>query len=92
MASKKGTEQAMMWLRSKMAERDTLDAVNAELCYNIITDLQRKRKVIGALYHQAHVGKRIIQEELDQERMRNDFYEEALREKRDIDLWKEDIL
>lgn len=64
MPSKKGTEQALTWLKSKMAERDTLDAVNAELCYNIITDLQKKRKVIGALYHQTYTRNRMMRDEI----------------------------
>ena len=54
MPSRKGLEQALTWLRSKMAEKDTLDAVNAEVTYNVLMDIQNKRKVIGALYHQAH--------------------------------------
>jgi len=54
MPSRKGLEQATTWLRSKMAEGDTLDAINAEVCLNVIADLQKKRRVIGALYHQAH--------------------------------------
>ena len=58
MPSKKGTEQAMTWLRSKMAEKDTLDAINAEVCYNVIIDLQKKRKAIGALYYQASIGRK----------------------------------
>ena len=62
MPSRKGTEQALTWLRSKMAEGDTLDAVNAEVCYNVICDLQEKRKVIGALYHQAHTANKRLQE------------------------------
>ena len=51
MASQKGMEQALIWLRSKMAEKDTLDAINAELVYNVLQDIQSKRKVIGSLYH-----------------------------------------
>ena len=58
MPSKKGTEQALTWLKSKMAEGDTLDAINAEVCYNVIMDLKEKRKVIGALYHQAYTSLR----------------------------------
>lgn len=54
MPSRKGLDQALVWLKSKMAERDTLDAINAEVCYNVIMDLKDKRKVIGALYHQAY--------------------------------------
>jgi len=52
MPSRKGLEQALTWLRSKMAEKDTLDAINAEVCYKVVADLREKRKVIGALYYQ----------------------------------------
>ena len=62
MPSRKGMDQALTWLRSKMAEGDTLDAVNAEVCYNVICDLQEKKKVIGALYHQAHTANKRFQE------------------------------
>ena len=68
MPSKKGLDQALVWLKSKMAERDTLDAINAEVCYNVIMDLKDKRKVIGALYHQAYTElkhERNKKEELD---------------------------
>lgn len=68
MPSRKGLDQALVWLKSKMAERDTLDAINAEVCYNVITDLKDKRKVIGALYHQAYTElkhERNKKEELD---------------------------
>lgn len=66
MPTHKGLEQAMTWLRSKMAEGDTLDAINAEVCYNVICDLKEKRKVIGALYHQTYASKRAAEEKIDQ--------------------------
>ena len=56
MPSKRGTDQALIWLKSKMAEGDTLDAINAEVCYNVICDLRKKRKELGALYHQAKLN------------------------------------
>ena len=74
MPSRKGTEQALTWLKSKMAEKDTLDAINAEVCFNVICDLQEKRKVIGALYHQAHSANKRLQE-LETDRL----YESAVR-------------
>lgn len=52
MPSRKGMEQALTWLQSKMAGDDFLDAINAELCYNVITDIQKRKKAIGAMYHQ----------------------------------------
>ena len=66
MPSRKGTEQALIWLQSKMAEGDTLDAINAEVCYNVILDLQKKRRVIGALYHQTYTAKREAQDILNE--------------------------
>ena len=66
MPSRKGTEQALTWLRSKMAEKDTLDAINAEVCYNVIQDLKDKRQVIGALYHQTHMARKKAEEKIDQ--------------------------
>jgi len=65
MPSRKGMEQAILWLKNKIAEKDTLDAINAELCYNIIMDLKKRRQVIGALYHQEKAAKRRQEEELE---------------------------
>ena len=78
MPSHKGLEQALTWLQSKMAEKDTLDAINAEVCYNVIIDLKDKRKVIGALYHDAYTAKKRAQEKL-QEIERDRLYESAVR-------------
>ena len=78
MPSRKGLEQALTWLKSKMAEKDSLDAINAEVCYNVIQDLQEKRKVIGALYHQANTAKNRTQEKL-QELEFDRFYESAVK-------------
>lgn len=72
MPSKRGLEQALIWLKNKMAEKDTLDAINAEVCYNVICDLQEKRKVIGALYHQSNEARKRAQERLDE--MKYDLY------------------
>lgn len=85
MPSRKGMEQAITWLNSKMAEKDTLDAVNAELTYNVIMDLQKKRKVIGALYHQAHVSGKAARQELkdireaEKERELEELYSSAIK-------------
>ena len=58
-------EQALAWLRNKMAEKNTLDAVNAELTYNVIMDIQKKRRVIGALYQQANSRNKRMQDKMD---------------------------
>lgn len=85
MPSKKGLEQALTWLTSKMAEKDTLDAVNAEVAYNVIIDLQKKRKVIGALYYQAHVSGKAARQELEdireaeKERELEELYSSAIK-------------
>lgn len=50
MPSKKGIEQALTWLRSKSHDRDTLDGINAELCINVIMDLQRQYDRLGAQF------------------------------------------
>ena len=50
MPSKKGMEQALTWLRS-MAAVPGLDGINAELCLNVIRDLQEQNNRKGALIH-----------------------------------------
>lgn len=83
MPSRKGLEQALTWLKSKMAEKDTLDAVNAEVTYNVLMDIQKKRKVIGAIYHQTYTANKQAQEKLQElellrleESMKKIFYPE----------------
>jgi len=51
MPSKKGIEQALIWLRSKAMEKDSLDGINAELTLNVIYDLKRQRDRAGATIH-----------------------------------------
>lgn len=80
MPSRKGLDQALVWLKSKMAERDTLDAINAEVCYNVIMDLKDKRKVIGALYHQAYT-------ELKHERNKKEELDDLEKASRQEDLF-----
>ena len=64
MPSKKSVDQVIAWLRNKMAEKDTLDAINAELCYNVLIDLRNKKENLGALYHQTKVDLDNAREEL----------------------------
>ena len=71
MPSRRGLEQALLWLKNKMAEKDTLDAINAELTYNVIMDLQKRRKVIGALYHRDRMSRKKMMEELRELETRN---------------------
>lgn len=66
MPSQKGLEQALTWLKSKMAEKDTLDAINAEVAYHVILDLREKRRVIGALYHNTYAASKKAQEKLQE--------------------------
>ena len=58
MPSKKGIDQALTWLRSKSAEKNTLDGINAELCINVIVDLQRQYDRMGAKYGYLQRSKR----------------------------------
>ena len=52
MPSRKGMEQAMTWLQSKAADKDSLDGINAELCLNVIYDLKRQNEKKGYMIHQ----------------------------------------
>lgn len=73
MPSRKGMEQCITWLKSKMAEKDTLDALNAEVCYNVIMDLKRQKTQLGSVFHNVKTEKDRAQEEL--ERMKLIFSE-----------------
>lgn len=52
MPSRKGLDQALTWLRSKAADKDSLDGINAELCLHVIEDLQRQNAQKGYAIHQ----------------------------------------
>ncbi len=58
MPSRRSYEQAMTWLRSKAADRDSLDGVNAELVLNIMDEYRRKLDEKGAI-----IGKLKMREE-----------------------------
>ena len=51
MPSKKATEQAMTWLNSMAADKNSLDGINAELCINVILDLRKKLEKLGAQFN-----------------------------------------
>ena len=51
MPSKRGQDQALNWLRSKAKDPNHLDAINAELCINVIMDLQRQYDRLGAQFN-----------------------------------------
>lgn len=51
MPSKKATEQAMLWLHNIAADKNSLDGVNAEICINVIRDLQRQNTRKGSIIH-----------------------------------------
>lgn len=67
MPSKKGIDQALNWLRNKAAERNTLDGVNAELCINVIMDLQRQYDQLGARFNIISNHKKLEEERVMRE-------------------------
>ena len=52
MPSHKGMEQALIWLRSKAADKDSLDGINAELVLNVIEDLKKQNEKKGYAINQ----------------------------------------
>lgn len=62
MPSKKGQDQALNWLRSKAKDPNHLDAINAELCINVIMDLQRQYDQLGAKFNSIRERKPIKDE------------------------------
>ena len=51
MPSKKAAAQAILWLKNIAAEKDSLDAVNAEIVLTVISDLQKQNTRKGAIIH-----------------------------------------
>ena len=61
MPSHRIMEQAMTWLRSKAAEADIMDKINAELCIHVIEDLKRQRDALGAKFQIANGDRKMTQ-------------------------------
>ena len=52
MASRRTNEQAMTWLRSMAADRDSLNGINAELCLNLIQEQKDRLEKLGVQFQQ----------------------------------------
>ena len=70
MPGRRSMEQVNAWLKNKIAEKDTLDSVNAELCLNVITDLKAKLDRLGVQFHQVRC-------QLDAQRMKEEEAESS---------------
>ena len=79
MPSQKGLTQAITWLKSKMLDRDSLDGINAELCLNVIKDLQQQCETRGQIIHrlkQKDIDRILSQkEELVQKQYQTSIYD-----------------
>lgn len=51
MPSQKSIEQCLTWLKSKMAEKDIFDSINAELCYNVLLDQKARLNKLGVQFY-----------------------------------------
>ena len=63
MASRRANEQAMVWLRSMAAEKDSLNGINAELCLRIIEEQKERLDKLGVQFHQVQNENRRLNEE-----------------------------
>lgn len=52
MANRRTNEQAMIWLKSMAADRNSLDGINAELCLNLIQEQKDRLEKLGAQFQQ----------------------------------------
>lgn len=50
MASRKSNEQAMTWLKSMAADKNSLDGINAELVLYILEEQKKKYERLGIQY------------------------------------------
>lgn len=50
MASRKSNEQAMTWLKSMAADKNSLDGINAELVLYILAEQKKKYERLGIQY------------------------------------------
>ena len=79
MPSQKGLTQAITWLKSKMLDRDSLDGINAEVCLNVIKDLQQQCETRGQIIHrlkQKDIDRILSQkEELVQKQYQTSIYD-----------------
>ena len=63
MASRRSSEQCLTWLRSKAAEKDSLDGINAELCLNLIQEQKDRLDRLGAQFSQVKKQRDIPKEQ-----------------------------
>ena len=49
MPNKQTIDQAMIWLKSIAADKNSLDGINAQTCLNVISHLQNQLNIKGAI-------------------------------------------
>lgn len=52
MPNKKTVDQAMIWLKSIAADKNSLDGINAQTCLNVISHLQKQLNVKGVIIYE----------------------------------------
>ena len=65
MPSRKTTEQCMTWVRSKAADRDSLDGINAQLVLNVLEEQRTKLDKLGAQFKKVKDSRDRIAQEID---------------------------
>lgn len=82
MASRKSNEQAITWLRSMAADKNSLDGINAELVLYILEEKDRQYKKLGAQYS-------ILTKRYDQLKSQYDDYVRYGESALFADLWRQ---
>lgn len=67
MASKKSNDQAILWLRSMAADKNSLDGINAELCLNIILEQKDRLEKLGAQFGEVKTQRDDLRKRIENE-------------------------
>lgn len=76
MAGRRSKEQAMTWLRSMAADKNSLDGINAELCLNLIEDQQKKLDRLGTQFNHVRNERNAMREDIEELRNEKQWLEE----------------
>lgn len=65
-ATVKGTAQALNWLKSIAASRNSLDSINADLCIRVIEGQKEEISRLGSICHNLMKDRKELEECLDE--------------------------
>ena len=65
MASKRTKEQCMIWLKSKAADENSLDGINAQLVLNVLEEKEKRLEKLGIQFKMVENDRNRLREVID---------------------------